>query len=131
LHVRRSDIKGHGLRKYHKVDEYISALKSKLHGNILLLTDDQNAIEEAEANFPNYNWMYFNRTRFRGNEGGWENHMPSKNPKLEVITLLATFRAVKKCDSISMARGNFANTILGEMMDVRGVDNITVANLGW
>jgi hypothetical protein len=133
FHVRRSDIQGHGLRKYHKIDEYIQALetKGKLHKNILLLTDDQNAIDEAESVFPNYNWAYFNRTRFRGNEGGWENHIPSRDPKLEVLVILSTFRAVRECDSIAMTHGNFAKNLVMEMRIMRGEGNITIANLGY
>ena len=134
FHVRRSDIKGHGFRKYHDIRDYVNAMKdlgeNKLHENILLITDDQDAIEEAVMEFPEKNWMYIDRTRFRGTEGGWENHFPSGDPKTEVVTLFSIFRAVRQCDSISMQVGSFANLLLAQMEDVHGKGNVTVANLG-
>jgi len=133
IHVRRSDIKGHGRRKYHDIKEYIDAMtklgNEKLHNNIVLLTDDQNAIEEAHRECPNKNWMYFNRTRFRGTEGGWENHFPSGDPKTEVVTLLSIYRTVRYCDSISKQEGSFGNTLLAQMELARGKGNVTVAQL--
>jgi hypothetical protein len=90
----------------------------RLHENILLLTDDQNAIDEAHREYWMYNWMYFNRTRFRGTEGGWENHFPSGDPKTaEVVTLLSIYRAVRYCDSTQMELA-------------QGKGNVTVAELG-
>lgn len=106
------------------------ATDAKLHKNILLLTDDQNAIEEAHAQFPQYNWMYFNRTRFRGTEGGWENHFPTGDPKQEIISILSTFNLIKQCDSMAMTHGSFANFMLGIMRETHGDENVTVAHLG-
>ena len=134
IHARRSDIKGHGLRKYHDIKEYVDNMekvdKEKMHKNILLLSDDQNAIEEAQRDFPNKNWMFFNRTRFRGTEGGWENHFPTGDPKTEVVTLLSTFKAVKYCDSFSRQEGNFADLLLSHMEYAHGKGNVTVAKIG-
>mmetsp|Transcript_2544 Transcript_2544/g.3643 ORF Transcript_2544/g.3643 Transcript_2544/m.3643 type:complete len:145 (+) Transcript_2544:2-436(+) len=134
IHVRRSDIKGHYKRKYHAIKEYVDSMealgKGKLHENILLLSDDQNAIEEAQRDYPNKNWMFFNRTRFRGTEGGWENHFPSGDPKTEVVTLLSIYKAVKHCDSISKQEGNFGKSLLAQMENARGKGNVTVAEIG-
>ena len=135
IHVRRSDIKGHGNRKYHDIKDYVDNMNAlghkRLHENIFLLTDDQNAIEEAQREYmyPDKNWMHFNRTRFRGNEGGWENHFPSGDPKTEVVTLLSIYRAVTHCDSISKQWGNFGNSLLAQM-ERSGNGNVTVADLG-
>ena len=78
MHVRRTDIVLHEewARKYRKIEEYVNALDNSTR-NILLLTDDQNAIEEAKTLYPEYNWMYIDRPRHRGAEGGWENQIPS------------------------------------------------------
>lgn len=123
MHVRRTDIVLHAefSRKYRKIEEYVKALE-KGTKNILLLTDDQNAIEEAQALFPKYNWMYIDRPRHRGTEGGWENQIPSNDPELEVIVLLSIFRAVRKCSSFIHTQSNFAKVILGEMQDTWGED---------
>ena len=50
------------------IHEYLDAVKAiivTVPNNIFLLTDDQNAIEEAEAKFPEKNWMYCKRPRHR------------------------------------------------------------------
>ena len=134
VHVRRADIKHHGNRKYHDVKEYIDNINkidsNRPHENVLLRTDDQNAIEEAMREFPDTNWMYFNRTRFRGTQGGWENHFPSGDPKTEVVTLLSIYRAVTFCDSISKQEGNFGHSLLAHMERARGKNNVTVADMG-
>lgn len=86
VHVRKSVIKGHGQRKYHAIKEYIGSM---------------NKLKKQPESIILIRRMYFNRTRFRGNEGGWENHLPSGDPKTEVITLLAESKAAKYCDSMS------------------------------
>ena len=52
------------------------------------MTDSSVAIEETEA-FTEFTWHYLNRTRFKGSEGGWENHFPSGSRETEVIDILA------------------------------------------
>ena len=123
MHVRRSDIVLHEefARKYRKIKEYVKALE-KGTKNILLLTDDQNAIEEAQSLFPEYNWIFVDRPRHRGAEGGWENQIPSNDPKLEVIVLLSIFREVKKCSSFIHTQSNFAKVLQGEIQDAWGED---------
>jgi hypothetical protein len=123
IHVRRTDVVLHAefSRKYRKIEEYVNALE-KGTKNILLLTDDQNAIEEAQALFSEYNWMHIDRPRHRGVEGGWENQIPSDDPKLEVIVLLSIFRLVKKCSVLVHTQSNFAKVLEGEMQDTWGKD---------
>jgi Alpha-(1,6)-fucosyltransferase N- and catalytic domains len=101
IHVRRGDIILHNstTRKYHAVEEYMNTTID-VDRNVLLLTDDQNAIAEAESKFPQYNWMYEKRQRHNATEGGWENHFPSGDPRLEMVILLATFRAVQQCNKM-------------------------------
>ena len=78
----------------------------------------QNILKQPTDYQPLKNWMYFNRTRFRGTEGGWENHFPSGDPKTaEVVTLLSIYRAVRYCDSTQMELA-------------QGKGNVTVAELG-
>jgi hypothetical protein len=55
--------------------------------NILLLTDDQSAIDEALALHHNYFWYYINRTRHYGATAGFNQHIPSQDPMLEVIII--------------------------------------------
>ena len=104
LHVRRSDVvlRTKMTRRYHAIKEYMDAAKKavpdRFHQNVILFTDDQNAIEEAESNYPHHNWIYLNRTRHRGIEGGWEGQVPSKSPRLEVVILHSIFRLIKFCD---------------------------------
>eukprot|EP00978_Attheya_sp_CCMP212_P049412 scaffold661471_cov63-Attheya_sp.AAC.2 len=83
--------------------------------NILLLTDDQNAISEAVSQHPDYNWIYFNRPRYRGTEGGWENQIPSDDPKHEVLRILHTLQLVRQCKLLIYSWNNFAHYIRKDM----------------
>jgi len=82
---------------------------------ILLLTDDQNAIEEALTQYPKYHWVYMNRSRHRGAEGGFENHIPSDDPKQEVVVLLSTLQLVQHCDTLVHGKSGFSDLLSDEM----------------
>ena len=118
IHVRRTDVVLHAKysRKYFPISDYIQKIpKSKKEENIFLMTDDANAIDEALEFYPDINWMYLERKRHRGSEGGWENQIPSKNPALEVLYILAEFELAKKCDLLVHGKSGFADWILFEM----------------
>ena len=120
FHVRRADIVLHGnwSRRYRPIEEYVQAAKNHSvlsHQNILLLTDDANAIDEALAQFPDYHWMYIQRKRHRGTEGGFENQIPSQNPQEELIILLSILQLVQQCSALVHTTGNFAELLWGEM----------------
>jgi len=126
FHVRRGDTKGHYGKKYHPIHHYATALGNHTHENVLLLTDSSLAIDEAHEAYPSLNWMHFNRTRFKANEGGWENHFPSNDPKFEVVLLQSIFKAVKICDSVARSHSNFATILIMEMEKVMGKGNVVV-----
>jgi hypothetical protein len=115
MHVRRADIVLHGeySRKYYAIQDYLKKLQEHnvSHSNILLLTDDGNAVDEALDLHPSRNWMYLNRTRYRGAEGGWENQVPSQDPLEEMVNLLATFRLAKQCDTIVHGQSSFSDML--------------------
>ena len=76
VHVRRSDVtadKGGG-RPYYPVEYYDEMIPEERlnlpNHNILLFTDDANAIDEAKEFFPNLKWKYFDRNRHRGRAAG-------------------------------------------------------------
>lgn len=131
IHVRRSDVVLHEehARKYRKIEEYLKALDKDDPKNILLLTDDQNAVEEARTLHPDYNWMYLHRPRHRGAEGGWENQIPSDDPRLEVIILLAIFKLVRQCSTLIHTHSNFAKVLQGEMEDAMNGKDFHRVNL--
>jgi hypothetical protein len=108
IHVRRADIVinpwGNATRRYHPMEDYINAAAGRddmiLHDNILLLTDDENAISEARFKYPQYHWMVLNRTRHVGARGGFENQIPSGDP-VDVVALLAEITlATRHCTAI-------------------------------
>ena len=118
IHCRRGDVVLHtGMhkRRYHPIAEYMNATQN-LRPNIYLMTDDANAIVEAQTEFPNYNWMYIDRPRYKANEGGWEKQIPSNDPTLEVVVLLAAFQMVRQCDQLIHSRSGFATQLYSEMM---------------
>ena len=122
IHVRRSDVVLHdrSSRKYHAIAEYLNETDArlaeggpdfKIRRNVLLLTDDSNAIKEALALHPEYRWMYLNRTRWTGSEGGFERQLPSSDPIVEVATLYATFKLVSHCETFSYGSSNFGRVL--------------------
>ena len=117
VHVRRSDVILHNIhaRRYFPVADYVKLIPSEKLSNpdhhIFFLTDDANAIEEAHEFFPALNWKYFDRPRYKGSEGGWENQTPSRNPALEVVVLLATFELAQECSAFVHGQSNFAEYI--------------------
>jgi len=118
FHVRRADVVLHGKfsRRYHAIQEYIQAAGRHLHSNILLLSDDQNAIQEALNEFPNYRWIYWNRTRHKGPQGGWENQIPSNDPAWEVVVLMATFLVIPQCNCLVHTKSNLADYLYATMI---------------
>jgi hypothetical protein len=122
IHVRRADVVLHGRwsRRYHAIHEYLDALQQTKFGrlsisplfgsrNILLLTDDSNAVTEAVQHHTSYHWMYLTRYRHKGASGGWENQIPSKHPADEVAALLASTELIKKCDCLVHSKSNLAD----------------------
>ena len=133
MHVRRADVVinpfSNVTRRYYPIDDYIQGAQDVLQPNILLLTDDQNAISEAEYKFPQYHWMYLNRTRHRGAEGGFENQIPSGDPVHEVVILLTTFRLVRSCASIVHTFSSFPYYLRAIMQSNEGSEGITRIDL--
>ena len=81
MHVRRADVILHGekSRKYHAIQDYLDAVSNAnmtIPPNVWLMTDDQNAIDEAITMHKEFQWFFLNRTRHRGAEGGMENQIP-------------------------------------------------------
>jgi hypothetical protein len=120
MHVRRADVVLHGgwSRKYFAIEDYLRSLRQANvnYKNILLLTDDANALDEALEFHPDYSWTFLNRTRHKGAEGGWENQIPSKDPAEEVITIMATFKLVQQCNAIVHGESNFSDLLYDSMV---------------
>ena len=131
MHVRRGDVAlfdGYW-RPYLNISDYVSATnRHTLKHNVLLLTDDKNAIDEAKRQYPAYNWMYLDRPRHKGSEGGWQSHRPSGDPALEVTIVLSILRLVRKCDTLVCGESGFADTVWHHMKDEKG-DNATLVRI--
>lgn len=109
-------------RKYFEIEDYLKKIDADAReilqngNNILLFTDDANAIDEAHSLHPSYKWVYLNRTRHRGSSGGWENQVPSQDPRKEVIMLLSILELAKKCDAFAYTSSKYANVIRDAML---------------
>ncbi|KAG7345123.1 hypothetical protein IV203_032654 [Nitzschia inconspicua] len=132
MHVRRSDavLEGNGhARQYFAIEDYLTRLVEHASNSssssigqpsnydlnkirsILLLTDDQNAIEEAQLFHPQYQWNFLNRTRHRGTSGGYQNHVPSGDPVEEMVAMLASLRLAQQCDVIVRGTSTFGDLL--------------------
>lgn len=120
MHVRRTDVamKADWARQHFSIGKYLHKLKEKgiYTKNLLLFTDDQNALEEALTHHPSYNWMYLNISRHRGSSGGYENHIAASDPADEVTAMLSIFKLARHCDSFVMGHSTFADEIYRGMV---------------
>ena len=130
MHVRRADVVLHGKfsRRYHAIAEYLQALEDARRQtagklttkkqNILLLTDDANAIREAIQKHSEsyYSWFYLDRHRHQGASGGWENQIPSDDPTKEVVMLHAAFQLAETCQTLVHSKSNLADYLWAIML---------------
>ena len=131
IHVRHADITlnfGWGnssetpLKRYIQLGEYLEKFRKVAPNvkNIVLLTDDQDVIDDV----PNYDnkdglkFHYLKRKRFRGAEGGWENHFPSGSRWDEMVTIFRTRKFVSNCSVWVGSKSSFAD-LMGEFMEPR------------
>jgi len=131
MHVRRSDLaNAYRPRKTFPISEYIESvpdLKSKKILNVMLFTDDADAIDEALKYHPEYNWMFLNRTRYRGSSAPWGVHMPTNDPVLEVVAIYATFQLARYCDTLVHNSGTFSLAIYDSMLSTgRNIKKILI-----
>eukprot|EP00756_Hemistasia_phaeocysticola_P045212 Hpha_TRINITY_DN18975_c0_g1::TRINITY_DN18975_c0_g1_i1::g.17524::m.17524 len=110
VHVRRADVslgkRGKALR-YVPLKEFVEALEKTADGpvkDVLLMSDSATTFDEAKE-FPQIRWVFIDRKRFKGSEGGWENHFPSGDPREEVINILLLTRLVPRCRAAFIASG--------------------------
>ena len=117
IHVRRTDAlleqNWRKKRHYFPIADYLKHTKDK---NILLLTDDQSAIDEAHELFPDRKWLYVQRKRHRGTEGGMNAHIPSGDPAMEVVYILAELRLASHCKKLVHTRSGMVQ-LFGMAMD--------------
>ena len=123
MHVRRSDLaNAFRPRKIFPISEYIEKvpdLKSKQILNVILVTDDADAIDEALKFHPEYNWIFLNRTRYRGSSAAWGVHMPTNDPVLEDVAIYATFQLARHCDTLVHSDSTFSLAIYDNMLSTR------------
>lgn len=120
LHVRRSDTllnKGWGgtgppIYRNVSVAEYLDHARVYLQrrniSHVIVMTDDLDAIYETDEFKDEFTWHWLKRERFRGGEGGWENHFPSGNREKEVIDILALIYATRQCSVLIASASRFA-----------------------
>ena len=124
IHVRRGDsgIPRAPYRRYAAVQEYLDAAKPGLHkgDNIFLLTDDQSTIDEVQQyHAKDYHWMYMDRPRHKGIEGGFDGHIPSKDEAFDLLVILMEMQLAKTCNKLVYGQSGFARA-LTEEMDMEG-----------
>ncbi|KAL7561193.1 hypothetical protein ACA910_004119 [Epithemia clementina (nom. ined.)] len=125
IHVRRTDIAYGKNRRYLAVQEYLDAGKIRQGETVVVLTDDASTIDEImEYHKSQYNWVYLERPRFRGAEGGHERHIPSKDPTFEVLSIMAELTLASHCKKLVHGKSGFATTISEAMLDRNGEDEV-------
>ncbi len=115
IHVRRGDVILEAdeayARGYHAVSEYLDLLpeeRRQVGSNIIIFTDDANAVDEARLLHKDFNWHWFNRTRNRGKRMEFGKHIVAATAKDDVVVILATFEVAKRCDAIVTGKGGLS-----------------------
>jgi hypothetical protein len=117
VHVRRGDValgnsRSTSRRKYRPLSDYLRHVRTR---TVMLLTDDANVLENEAPKFSNFTFVSWNRTRYRGEEGGWEEHLPSRDPVLEMTVLVATLELVRSCRALVHTASNFGQLLYAQM----------------
>mmetsp|Transcript_18387 Transcript_18387/g.44420 ORF Transcript_18387/g.44420 Transcript_18387/m.44420 type:complete len:652 (+) Transcript_18387:366-2321(+) len=86
---------------------------------VVVLTDDASTIDE----FPlfdarDYVFVYSNKTRFRGTEGGHSNHVPTHDPVDEFAWMLAEFQIAQMCGKTLIGTRSGFLTLIKDYMSV-------------
>jgi len=89
---------------------------------IVLFTDSISAIEEAmncTKDYPDVcegiKFRYVDKKRWYGAEGGWENHLPSGDPQLELYHIQAELVLATKCSMIITGSSSYGEKLKAEM----------------
>jgi hypothetical protein len=101
MHVRHGDTMLMGVNSdeqaYRSLDVYVGQLgEVNSEEDVLLVTDDANVINDT-SRFPAVHWLWIDRPRYRGDEGGYQSHFPSGDPAFETIVILAIRQLARRC----------------------------------
>lgn len=137
IHVRRGDVvlqkqmvNPRQNRGYHPIADYLDLLPEERRrpgSNILLFTDDADAIDEAQLIHPEINWHWFNRSRYRGRPDKFMKHTVADTPKDDVVAILGTFEIATQCDAMVRGISGFGDLIYYQVRDAwrdKGRQNI-------
>ena len=126
VHVRRADAMTEGRsypRNFYPISEYLDRGNIAPGETVYLLTDDSSAIEEATMLHPEYHWIFWNRTRYRGPQNR-NQHFPSQNKGLETLRLLAETKLAGQCRKGVHGNSNVVRMMVLAMTIEYGADNI-------
>lgn len=116
IHVRRGDIAFGRGRRYAAVEEYLEAGNITVGETVVVLTDDVSTIEEIEKyHAADYNWVYLQRPRVRGSNGGFEAFIPSSDPAYEILAILVEIQLAAQCNKLVHGKSGFVASIADAM----------------
>jgi hypothetical protein len=118
MHVRRGDsgIPRRPFRRYAAISEYLQLGDIQPGDSIVLLTDDLSTIQEVQEHHPQYNWIYAERPRNNGTNGGFDGHIPSNDPAYDFIVIHAELQLASKCTKFVHGSSSFADVVYDAML---------------
>ncbi|CAB9502604.1 expressed unknown protein [Seminavis robusta] len=118
IHVRRGDVgyPRHPFRRYAAVQEYLDIGNVTEGSTVVLLTDDETTIHEVQKyHDKNYQWVYLDRPRNNGIQGGMDGHIPSGDEGYEILMIMAEVKLASQCHTLVHGKSGFVATIKDEM----------------
>lgn len=96
--------------------EYLDIGQVQKGDSIILLTDDDSTIEEIQQYHANdYNWIYLDRPRNRGIDGGFDGHIPSGDHGYEMLAIETELRVATFCQKIVCGKSGFMESLVQRM----------------
>jgi hypothetical protein len=116
IHVRRGDVAFGKGRRYAAVQEYLDTGNVARGETIVLLTDDASTIEEVQQfhDDDRHSWIFVQRPRFLGSQGGFEGFIPSNDPAFEVLAILADMQLASYCPKLVHGKSGFVDLLVEE-----------------
>lgn len=99
--------------------------------SVVLLTDDQSSIDEAHQVRSDLQWVCIPRKRHYGTSGGYNGHLSSGDPKLEMTFLMADLKVASQCRHLVFTKSGFQRLVLQAVQIMHYSKDLRLDKIDW